>query len=90
MQCKGSAERERARVKQKVHLSSGLQQYYRLLTFRPGVGHLLEQGRVGDVRQPLDRFQQMHREAVADAGVEQIAMLVQDEVVRVAVQLLEA
>ena len=54
------------------------------------MGHLLEQRRVGDLGQPLDRFEQMRREAVADAGVEQLPMLVQDEVVSVAVQLLEA
>ena len=38
----------------------------------------------------MHRLEQMRREAVADAGVEQLPMLVQDEVVRVAVQLLEA
>ena len=54
------------------------------------MGHLLEQRRVGDLGQPLHRLDQMRREAVADAGVEQLPMLVQDEVVRVAVQLLEA
>ena len=64
--------------------------YYVVLTFRPGVGHLLEQRRVGDVGQPLDRLEQVRRKTIADAGVEQVPVFVQDEVVRIAVQLLEA
>ena len=54
------------------------------------MGHLLEQRRVGDVGQSLDRLEQVRRKTIADAGVEQVPVFMQDEVVRIAVQLLEA